>query len=434
MDIPYEVLLQTYMQADACFDVEGRAACAAAMVSRMHTVSDKEEWELLGEFLDNHFNVVFLATMQNVYMHNGKVAEYYLRLLAEKYYPGMCASYYYWLGRACYEQKNWAVATKYLEKHIKEYSDDELAHFFLGNCYYKQKRYMQAIMEYQRAVDINNNFTEPFLNLRYTLQYMNDIHLFNERDAVEMQWELQDYDIKKVSEDSFSYLDIPIFINSRDRQGGLQQQVDWLQDAGYRNIHILDNQSTYPKLLDYYDKLKRLGVKIWYLPFNYGYKAVWNSNILNILKIDTPYIYTDSDVVPDENCPGNVVEIMLDILQRHRYLKKVGLTLHVDDITFYNSDSIQKAHFYMKQVKVQDGYFQQTDTTFALYRNLRHYSLRESFRTSDEYMARHIPWYYDYDNLPEDEKYYMQHADTSSSTTNVWKQRKNQWPLGGDGR
>ena len=36
-------------------------------------------------------------------------------------------------------------------------------------------------------------------------------------------------------------------------------------------------------------------------------------------------------------------------------------------------------------------------------------------RTLGDLMARHLPWYFDYDNLPEDEQYYLDHADKSSS-------------------
>ena len=63
----------------------------------------------------------------------------------------------------------------------------------------------------------------------------------------------------------------------------------------------------------------------------------------------------------------------------------------------------------------RDLYFAPVDTTFALYRNFRHYHLHISARTAGGKMARHLPWYYDYDHLPEDEKYYMEHANRSAS-------------------
>ena len=60
-------------------------------------------------------------------------------------------------------------------------------------------------------------------------------------------------------------------------------------------------------------------------------------------------------------------------------------------------------------------YFGGVDTTFALYRNYRHYNVHISARTTGKYMARHLPWYYDYQNLPEDERYYAEHANNSST-------------------
>lgn len=59
----------------------------------------------------------------------------------------------------------------------------------------------------------------------------------------------------------------------------------------------------------------------------------------------------------------------------------------------------------------------QVDTTFALYSNVRHYNLRFSLRTTGDLQAYHLPWYFDYDNLPDDEKYYLEHADKNSVTT-----------------
>ncbi|MBR3746541.1 MAG: hypothetical protein IKN27_06230, partial [Selenomonadaceae bacterium] len=90
-----------------------------------------------------------------------------------------------------------------------------------------------------------------------------------------------------------------------------------------------------------------------------------------------------------------------------------------EDITFFNSDACKKdeARFY-KNSKVGDEiYHALLDTTFALYSNVRHYNLRFSVRTAGDFMAYHLPWYFDYENLPEDEKYYMAHADKNSVTS-----------------
>lgn len=426
VELSYELLHNAYTQAENMMDVEGRAACIVSMLKRLQITENTYEREQLEQFLQTHFKVVILAAMEKIYAHDGKIAEYYLTLLPEKNYQPMYESYYYLLGRAYYEQGDWCRAVQYFAKHLQEYYDDELAHFFWGNSCYKLGQYMQAVMEYQKAADINNSFQEATENISCTLEKMNNIKLGADFNSKTMNWNIKHNDILLMEKWEDSSFDIPIFINSRDRVTVLEKQINWLLTAGYRNIHILDNQSSYPALLAYYDKIKEQGVKIWYLPYNFGFKAIWKSNILNILQINTPYVYTDSDVLPDENCPYNVVEEMLAVLSRHRYVKKIGLTLHVDDITYYNRDEVIDSHFKMKQVKIADGYFQQTDTTFALYRNLRHYSLRESLRTNDKFMGRHIPWYYDYDNLPADELYYMEHANYSSTQACLWKQSREQ--------
>ena len=171
--------------------------------------------------------------------------------------------------------------------------------------------------------------------------------------------------------------------------------MDWLLHAGYRRIYILDNDSTYPPLLDYYRRLEQNTpqINVIRLGRNIGHRAIWEAGILETMQVDTPYVYTDPDVVPVKECPSNVLQRMLEILQKYPFLKKVGLGLKTDDLTYYGADA----------------------TRFALYRNYWHYQLYCSARMTGKYMVRHLPWYLDYDNLPEDEKYYIKHANTSSS-------------------
>ena len=45
---------------------------------------------------------------------------------------------------------------------------------------------------------------------------------------------------------------IPIIINNYNRYSAFIKLVDWLSSAGFVNIIVLDNQSTYPPLLEYY--------------------------------------------------------------------------------------------------------------------------------------------------------------------------------------
>ena len=49
-------------------------------------------------------------------------------------------------------------------------------------------------------------------------------------------------------------MNCPIFINCRDRITCLSVLVDWLEKAGHENIYLLDNDSSYPPLLEYYEQ------------------------------------------------------------------------------------------------------------------------------------------------------------------------------------
>lgn len=143
------------------------------------------------------------------------------------------------------------------------------------------------------------------------------------------------------------------------------------------------------------------------------------------MKISTPYVYTDPDVLPIERCPKNFVKRLMEILDSNHEVRKVGLGLVWEDVTFFDKEETQKREsiFYVGRQVGDNLFYAQVDTTFALYANVRHYNLRFSMRTTGNLMAYHLPWYFDYDNLPEDEKYYMAHANKNSITSvkNFWE-------------
>ena len=147
--------------------------------------------------------------------------------------------------------------------------------------------------------------------------------------------------------------------------------------------------------------------------------------MLEQLNIATPYVYTDPDVLPVEDCPKDFVRRFMDILDDNRELRKVGFGLVWDDITFFGKERAQRTqrNFYEGTQVGDEIYYAQIDTTFALYSNVRHYNLRFSVRTTGDLQAYHLPWYFDYDNLPPDEKYYVEHAESCASTVTQFKQR-----------
>ena len=321
-------------------------------------------------------NVLIYAALQALSDDDGARARKYIyaALMPD---PALLDRFFYLnfvVGMANYAAGDYQKAAAYLDRYINarelnDYDADEIAEFYFRNAI--------ALLNSQ---PIDQKYLEPNYDL----------------------------DCRRV----------PIFINARDRVGVMRQLIDWLLRAGYENLIVLDNNSTYPPLFEYYTELRAdRRVKVIGLKQNLGFKALWRSGVLDTLDIQTPYVYTDPDVVPIDRCPPNVVEQLLKILRRNKFIRKVGLGLVFEDLTI--ADAKKYADFeraYYDGSRVDDElYYAQVDTTFALYQNVRHYSLRFSLRTTGELMLKHLPWYFDYDNLPDDERYYIEHADRSST-------------------
>lgn len=219
-----------------------------------------------------------------------------------------------------------------------------------------------------------------------------------------------------------NYKEIPIFINSRDRVECLRLLVNALLKRGYENIFIIDNGSTYLPLKKYYDSLVNTSVSVIFLSENKGHRALWDTKILDRINIKTPYIYTDSDVLPMDECPEDFVLYMLKVLRQNSTIQKVGLSLRLDDVPIIRFPENERQFWELEFAP--NLYYAYTDTTFALYRAGRRFYINEAVRIGYPYMARHLPWYYDMDNLPADEVYYMERANASSTFAKTYREKK----------
>ncbi len=216
---------------------------------------------------------------------------------------------------------------------------------------------------------------------------------------------------------------IPIVILNRDRFVPLVEQVTVLQSKGYNNITIIDNQSTYPPLLEWY---KTSGLDIFVndiVPNN-------NKAFLNLVQIGHPkftqivsdwYVFNDSDIIPEENVPDNFIEDLIRYAVKYQKLK-VGMSIRIDDIDL-NYPLNKWVHEYESTYwtnGVKDGdvelYPHPIDTTFAVHApGMMPDWSNSTLRVGLPYIVKHAPFYYDPENLPEDEKYYLQHMNKSSS-------------------
>lgn len=212
---------------------------------------------------------------------------------------------------------------------------------------------------------------------------------------------------------------IPIIINNYNRLTTLKLLISFLEENGYRNLYIIDNASTFPALLEYY---KTCPYTVFRLKKNVGYLALWKTNIYKKF-IDNYYVYTDSDIVPCKDCPDDFMSFFRDVLKRHKYATKVGFGLKIDDLPdHYNlkQSVIEWESKFWKYEVEKEVYRAPIDTTFALYRPYARKNANwyiEQYRTGGKYVAHHMPWYNNSDDLSPEEQYYKNSCTKSTHWT-----------------
>ena len=250
---------------------------------------------------------------------------------------------------------------------------------------------------------IDSTLPTPLINLIHK-SYHKTIILFNK-----LRWLICG---KKIAD----YKDIPIIINNFNRLTYLKSLINSLTSRGYHNIYILDNQSTYPPLLEYYQTCP---YHVILLDKNLGYKALWISDVFKQFK-DSYYVYTDSDMEISEECPDDFMQHFLNVLHQYPLSQKVGFGLRIDDLPDYfeNKQKViaHETRFWQHPV-VTELYKAEIDTTFALYRPYckgvaNRYS--EVYRTGAPYLIRHLPWYVNSENMSEEEQYYVNNITQST--------------------
>lgn len=214
--------------------------------------------------------------------------------------------------------------------------------------------------------------------------------------------------------------EIPIVINNRNRFTYLKNLIDWLRQSGYHNITVLDNDSDYPPLIDYY---RASGVKVLRLGKNVGYKALWQSDFFKSIK-NGYYVYTDPDLLPNPDCPKDIVFQLYRLLRKYPEIEKCGPALKIDDIPDHYSHKQEVVHgvegkYWTKPVE-KDVYDAPIDTTFALYKPFAKGNAEEcrAYRLGGVYCFKHLPWYENSSEPNEETQYYARTASSSSSWYN----------------
>jgi hypothetical protein len=222
----------------------------------------------------------------------------------------------------------------------------------------------------------------------------------------------------------------PIYIINRNRYSSTKRLIDWLVSVGEKDITILDNDSTYFPLLAYYEHLPK-GVKLICNKVNAGPYVLWEKKMHYDIKV--PYIVSDSDIVPADCCPKDLVTKMKTLLTKvSKYYRKIGPGLRIDNIpdSFPGKGVVLAYQQKFWQQKVGECFEGEIDTTFAIYRPGRRVANSGdlALRMDMPYVVEHTPWYVS--TLDDEEKYYI--ANVEKWSTFVQAARDNQWYIKGE--
>ena len=94
------------------------------------------------------------------------------------------------------------------------------------------------------------------------------------------KWAIPELKRRFSSTQEIPYKDTPIVINNFNRIDTLLILIKGLETRGYNNIYIIDNDSTYPPLLEYY---KKCPYPVYMLNKNIGHLS-----ILSLIHISEP--------------------------------------------------------------------------------------------------------------------------------------------------
>ena len=219
-----------------------------------------------------------------------------------------------------------------------------------------------------------------------------------------------------------------VVINNRNRLTTTKNMVDKLLELNTdEQIIIIDNGSTYPPLLEWYNNINNPNVAV-HFEKNEGHLALWATQLDK--ELGEYFVYTDSDIILPNEFPKGWKLIMYHLIKWYSSYDKIALALHIDDLPdhyrYKNQVKRNEARWWLEKYDSEMFdylYKADTDTTFAMMRNFGDNCYKSLRISKPNMMARHHGWYLDLDNLDEEERYYLDHLQ--NTTTQYSKQHKN---------
>lgn len=217
---------------------------------------------------------------------------------------------------------------------------------------------------------------------------------------------------------------IPAFIIMFNRLTWPKKMAEYMSDTGCE-VFLVDNGSTYPPLLEWYEKCP---YKIYKLGTNFGHHVLWTCDIVENNHPNTKYyIATDPDL-DLTYVPPDYIEVLRSEWEQHSDpIDKVGLSLEIDDLPRNNfTAQVLDWETPFWETKTDSGFYKaDIDTTFAMYDHTKlksNMSFYKGIRSPRPYTARHLPWYLTSLVGQPEELYYKDHInkDLKSVSSSYW--------------
>lgn len=198
-----------------------------------------------------------------------------------------------------------------------------------------------------------------------------------------------------------------VIINMRDLLTWPREMAARLAADKYE-VFLLDNESTYPPLLEWYKTCPYPVIRTW----NIGHLAPWCHGATRHLMLDEPFAVTDPDL-DISGVPPDWFARALDVM-RMTGETKVGLSIDTSKVP---ADSFLRRRGRPTRFDTAD--MDQpvlplpVDTTLAVYASRRGASM-DGVSMGRPYSAIHLPWQFTPETLTDEYRYYIAHAGPSS--------------------
>jgi hypothetical protein len=223
--------------------------------------------------------------------------------------------------------------------------------------------------------------------------------------------------------------ELPCLIPAFNNPTYVRNMIGQLSAFPELKLFVLDNASTYPRILDLYEEIEagRLGnARVIRLGCNAGPRAIW----FQLETMPQYFCLTDPDLEINPDLPRDFVWRLAGLTEACQ-VGKAGFALNLADrdlmldskfrhiegwMTIWDAEAKNWATPLPPCPDVGEPlYLANIDTTFAVY-NKRYFDARDPWvavRVAGNYTCRHLPWYRENKLSVEEETFYRQTTEFS---------------------